>query len=274
MGLGCLVRANFVLWLPFAAVVAAWAYRRVLGTAWIRAHALGVLAGVLLFAAPVAGWVLRNYAVSGRAPVISTLRGQTFYGGNNAVVADDLAYWGYWVFPNSIPGEPPMVELAKTMSEVEVDRYYYGKGREFVKRHAFALPRLLLGKLVRGFVPVPWKPGWGAYALAAFRLCLYAAALAGLWWFGRRAGPAFAVVTLGAAGVALATVLAFYGYVRFTFVLDPYLLPFAGMAVVELFRGGGPLCPPIPDADEENVMSGRGGPLPRGTWRRASVPAD
>jgi hypothetical protein len=43
-------------------------------------------------------------------------------------------------------------------------------------------------------------------------------------------------VTLGAAGVALATVLAFYGYVRFTFVLDPYLLPFAAAAVVELVR--------------------------------------
>jgi len=86
MGLGCLVRANYVLWLPFAAVAAFWGYRRRLSWPWIRRHSLGVLAGVLLFVAPAGSWALRNYAVSGHAPVISTLRGQTFYGGNNGVL--------------------------------------------------------------------------------------------------------------------------------------------------------------------------------------------
>ena len=101
--------------------------------------------------------MVRNYKISGEFPVLSTLRGQTFYGGNNDLVANTWRWWGYWVFPNAIPGETPMVELAEFMSEVDVDAYYTQRGKAWIRAHIAGLPRLALGKLTRAYVPVPWK---------------------------------------------------------------------------------------------------------------------
>jgi hypothetical protein len=114
---------------------------------WIRGAYC--LLFVVLFLAPSLFWAGRNYQVCGHFPVLSTLRGQTFYGGNNPIVANTMDVWGYWIFPDGIPGEKKASELAKTMSEYELDVYYYGRGKDYVKAEWFSMPRLLLGKFVR-----------------------------------------------------------------------------------------------------------------------------
>ncbi len=186
---------------------------------------------ILLFLLPPLLWAGRNYHVCGHFPVLSTLRGQTFYGGNNSVVADTLEYWGYWIFPNSIPGEPTMYELSRTMSEHEVDVYYFNRGVAWVRQHAAAMPRLVLGKLIRAYVPVPWKPSAKSAAVAGCRLALYMLSGIGLclWW--RRLDPAFRVVLVAMVLANALTVVLFWGCARFAFELDPVLIPFAALAL-------------------------------------------
>lgn len=252
LGCSCLVRANFILWIVFVALITgvrwlACRSRRVGGkmhrdtdtTCLIfpgrRQVAIGIL-GVILFVFPVFLWALRNYQVCGHFPVISTLGGAAFYGGNNPVVADTMEYWGYWVFPNRIPGERPMAELAKTMSEYEVDDYYFGKGREYIRQNWFSMPRLLLGKLIRAYVPVPWKPRWGSYAVSAYRLLIYIGAVIGIFVGWKKAGVVYDVSLLAMVLTSLVTVLVFWGYARFAFALEPFLLPFLGVGIVHIMK--------------------------------------
>ena len=224
LGLACLARANFVLWVLFAAagvVLRAWLTREPSLRRWLLQGALAAA----LFLLPSGLWAARNYTVCRHFPVLSTLRGQTFYGGNNAVVADELDNWGYWIFPNSIPGEQTMLDMSRTMSEYEVDEYYFRRGAAYVKRHAFGLPRLLLGKLIRAYVPVPWKPNWGTYAIGLIRLLIYLGAAAGGLALWRRLHPVFRVTLAAMAATNVATVLMFWGCARFAFALEPFLLP-------------------------------------------------
>lgn len=197
----------------------------------------GLLAVVLvfLFVLPPLLWAARNYRVCGHFPVLSTLRGQTFYGGNNAVVADTLEFWGYWVFPNSIPGERPMYELSQTMSEYEVDVYYFNHGVAWIRQHVSAMPRLILGKLVRAYVPVPWKLSAKSAAVSMFRLALYMLSAVGLclWW--RRMDSVLRGVLVAMLLANVLTVAAFWGCARFAFELDPFLIPFAVAGCFALF---------------------------------------
>lgn len=230
LGLACLARTNFLLVGPLA-----------FGIVWVRnrfklAGRTAVLLALsfVLFALPSGLWAVRNYRVCGDFPVFTTLRGQTIYGGNNAVVADTLTYWGYWVFPDVIPGEKTMCELSRSLSEYEVDCYYTGKAKQFVAANKLAMPRLWLGKLIRAYVPIPWKPGLGSYAVAAVRWILYATAVAGLFLAWRRLGGMYRAILAAMVLANLATVLIFYGYSRFAFELDPFLLPLSAWALVSV----------------------------------------
>jgi hypothetical protein len=231
MGLAVLTRANFLLW-GFAFCGFLLIRSLFSRTFSLRATAL-VGVGLLLFLAPVSIWVARNYRVSGKFPVVSTVRGQTFYGGNNEVVANNLSQWGYWVFPDRIPGETPMRELASTMSEYEVDAYYYAKGQAYVQKHLCAMPRLWLGKLLRGYGPIPWNPSLGGYAQGLFRGSLFILALIGCVLARTRvfSFPSLGVMSLVAVNVL--TMLVFWGSPRFSLAIEPFLIPFAVFALLK-----------------------------------------
>ncbi|MDA0578700.1 MAG: hypothetical protein O3B24_11455, partial [Verrucomicrobia bacterium] len=229
LGLSCLVRANFVSWLLFFGAGVAWWTLR--GGLWRRpAWWALMLAGALLFTVPALAWAARNYRVCGAFPVLSTLRGQTFYGGNNALTAEHLKHWGYWVFPNAIPGETTLYELSRTMRELEVDVYYYEQGRAYLREHPARIPGLMIGKLIRAYVPVPWHWTPSTVAMAVVRLVLYALIIVGLCraW---RSTPRPYPLMLGAMALTnLMMVLTFYGYSRFAFALEPFAMPFAAVA--------------------------------------------
>ena len=171
-GLSCLVRQFFVLF-PFC-ILALMLLRRLTSRESPSPFTVrGLVIGGLLFMVPVVAWCYRNYTVTGHAPVLSTLRGETFYGSNNPVVANDLLAWGYWIMPDKIPGEARKEDLARTMTDFELDRYYFQKGMHYLRSNWFGLPRHLVGKLVRGYVPVPWVPRWESYISFSFRMLLY-----------------------------------------------------------------------------------------------------
>jgi hypothetical protein len=232
-GLACLIRVSFVLWLSFFVLIIYFNNtsmpRQFMGMK--NSHKIQVLClvtfSLALFLAPTFMWACRNYAVSGKFPVLSTLRGQTFYGGNNAVVMHERAYWGYWVFPNRIPGETKLADLSRTMSEVEVDRYYFRKGLEYVRGNIPHMPVLLIGKLVRAYVPVPWKLSIGTGILSAYRWGLYILAGTGILWIWKRSDPAYRMALSAMVYANIATVLIFWGCARFSFEIEPFLIPFS-----------------------------------------------
>jgi hypothetical protein len=180
--------------------------------------------------------VVRNYSLSGE-PILSTIEGETLYGANNEFVANNLAYWGYWVFPNEIPGEIPKNVLAKSMSERGNDLYYHRKGMAFLKSHVRDLPRLELGKLIRSFVPVPWVPNTATDAVFFVRGLLYLGVLLSLRTLYRM-DERYRLIVSGKFLVLLVTVLIYYGTYRFTFCVEVFLIP---AVVVWFFRWIGTL---------------------------------
>jgi len=232
LGLACLVRANFILF-PVFLGFAVFSLRSSVSclrsaVCSLRSAVFPRLLALLLFYLPISVWVVRNAVVSGDFPVISTLRGQTFYGGNNPVVANRLDDWGYWVFPNAVEGEIPLSELSKTMGELDVDRYYMRKGMAYISGHFFEMPRLLLGKLIRAYVPLPWKPGVLPYAAGLYRLLVNLLGLLGLYLCWRRC-PRWLPLAAALLLTNIATVLVFWGCGRFAMEAEPLvLLPFAG----------------------------------------------
>jgi len=177
----------------------------------------------VVFALPPAFWIIRNYEVSGAFPLLNAMEGETFYGANNAVVASDLDEWGYWVFPDLIPGEVPKQVLGKRMTEAELNRYYENKGMAFVRSHLIAYPRLTLGKLIRGFLPMPWVPRVTTYLASLPRLLLY---IAFFWSLRSRiiSNATFALLMIALLLVTIVTTVIFYGNSRFTLCLEPYMI--------------------------------------------------
>lgn len=228
LGAAAMVRLNFVI-LPVALIA---------GYSVMASHLhfntrkciIWMLAG-FLFSAPALLWSFRNYSVCSEFPVLSSLKGQTFYGGNNDVVASFGGNWGYWVFPDSIPGEAPMRELSRKMTEREVDRYYMEKGREHVKRNLIRMPLHCAGKLIRAYIPLPWKWTKGLIILNLYRLSLYVLVTASLWNNWKKLTASYQLFAGGMLLVNTITVLAFWGSSRFTFGIEPIFLPLAAIGL-------------------------------------------
>lgn len=230
LGCSCLVRANFIVFIIFMALISVWSWRM------DRRHfpsrsILWMSFYVVLFLGPTFLWTLRNYTVCGHFPVVSTLRGHTFYGGNNQIVANSLDWWGYWIFPDAIPGEKTISELSETMSEYEVDEYYFEKGKQYILENWFYMPRLLLGKIIRAYVPVPFKPTWQTYIASLYRWFLYVGLIIGMLIGWRESNKVYRVCLISFALVNLLTVLVFWGYFRFAFVLETFLFPYFALGV-------------------------------------------
>jgi hypothetical protein len=229
LGLGVLARSNFVI-LPFVFAFVAIVWRPAYLRHWKRMAVLS-----LAFLLPASVWILRNYLVSGVLPVLNPLEGETLYGGNNSIVANDLSEWGYWVFPDRIPLEIPKQQLAKRMNEAELNRYYMEKALTYMRQHWFAYPRLILGKLIRGFVPVPWLPRFDSYMASLLRWCLYGAFLWAACSHILR-NECYALLLVAVLIVTLITTMLCYGTYRFTFCIEVYLIPCVGVFLVERWR--------------------------------------
>lgn len=236
LGLSVLVRPNFLLFPPMVAGAALLLYVWGEERREVMKNIVTFLICSAVFFMPAGWWMVRNYQISGKFPVVSTIRGETFYGGNNFFVADNLSHWGYWIFPDDIPGETPKGELAQRMNEIELDEYYFNKGKQYLRENWLSSPRLFLGKLVRAYVPVPWKPSMGSYVTNLLRVLLYLAFFAtwGIW--SRRLPSLWHTVLLGMMLVNLATVLVFYGTARFTYCVEPFMLPAAFLGALVMFE--------------------------------------
>jgi hypothetical protein len=216
-GLAVLARSNFVI-LPFTAIPVGLFWRPLAHLSWKRALILS-----LAFLTPAALWTLRNYWVSGEFPILNGMEGEALYGSNNVVAATNLDSWGDWVFPDMIPGETPKQQLGKQMGEAQLDRYYRREAVAYFRATWRSYPRLILGKVIRGFIPVPWKASKVSYLIQLSRLSLYV-----ILFLAVRDGVVrndlFTIVLIGMLLATLITTVLFYGSFRFNFCFEPLLL--------------------------------------------------
>lgn len=227
LGLMPLVRPNFVL-LPACIALAAWLlFRHRIPWSSLPYRALAI--ACVLFSVPSGAWITRNYLITGRFPFLSALEGEGLYGSYNVLTARELEYWGYWVFPNLIPQEVPKQTLAKHMSELALNDYYHRKGVAYIREHWQELPRLILGRLIRGFVPIPWKPLLPSYVVFAFRAALYITFLICIRSALRSIPVEFGVVVIGSILCVLTTTILYYGTYRFAYPIESMLLPFSAI---------------------------------------------
>lgn len=229
-GISVLARSNYVL-MPVALVM----LLVLLRPKALVANGRPLMLGCAAFAVFPALWIVRNYHVSGYFPVLSAMEGETLYGGNNARVANDLSVWGYWVMPDQIPGEITKRELSRTRSELELNKYYHDRAIEFIRSNKSAMPRLILGKLIRGFVPIPWVPLAASYVAFGFRALVYAGFIAALFYH-RKFEAQYALMVAAMFVVTLLTTVIYYGTFRFTFCVEPFLFPFILAALVDAVR--------------------------------------
>jgi hypothetical protein len=110
------------------------------------------------------------------------------------------------------------------------------KGIAYIRSHWYALPRLVLGKLVRAYVPVPWEPQRRYYVAFAFRLALYLVAVLTLRFWRPVVSGDYKVYLLATFLVSLATTVWFYGSYRFTYCFEVFLVPVAAIGLHEAVR--------------------------------------
>jgi hypothetical protein len=228
-GLAALVRPNFVL-MPVAFVLLAlllpgsrgeFCEKMLRGKTGVR---LAVL--VVIVFLPALAWTLRNYSLTGRFPVLSSLEGETLYGANNEVVANNLTAWGYWIVPDQIPGEMHKADLARGRTDMDLTDYYHHRAIEWIKHHLSALPRLLLGKLIRAFVPMPWLPVAGTWLAFSYRFLLDVLYLSLVRWWWPEISRLYLLLCLAMLLVLLFTTVLYYGSFRFTHVsLEVFFVP-------------------------------------------------
>lgn len=260
LGLGCLVRPEFLLFAPLAAAALALAGRG-LAAAAASPRALAALFA-LGAAVPLAASGARNALVSGDFVLVSHHGGISFYMGNNESTD------GTYRPPPFFQGTPEAIDqrdsrrfaerdAGRPLAASEVDRYWFAKAVDFIRAHPAAYARLVARKLALywGSYEIPLNASWDFFR--RYSPILSGAALT----FGLLAP--LAVVGAGAAARArnrrallpalfvaanMAAVVAFFVCDRYRLPAVPFLAVFAaaGLArIAELARarrgGAGPL---------------------------------
>ncbi len=236
LGLAALVRPNFVLiGLPIAAGVLWLGRKAIVSSAFLAA--IFVVASMV----PLSPWVVRNAIVFHSFPILGAGGGETLYGGNNDVAATRGGRLeGYLVLPGDLPGERSLLELASTMNEVEVDRYYVKRGREWIAKNLKILPRHIMVKLKRAYVPISPSRGKEVMIANTYRGLIDLLAIGGVWlllWRGGRICP-MAVISLTSVFIAhIVLVAMFCGLNRFALPSEILLVIPAGYMVAAIGRG-------------------------------------
>ena len=242
IGLGPLVRPNFVIVPPlFVALAIGYAFFR--REPLPRATLIRMALALALSLAPTGVWLARNYALTGRFPLLTTFYGEAFYGSNNDGTATALEYWGGWVFPDYIPGETPKKDLAMRLkSDVALNDYYLAQGKAWMRSHWTAVPRLMLGKMVRSLALLPWSPSspWQEWFAFSSRLPLFVLLLATirLWWRAMDRNYMFFLAALGISHIM--TTLLIDGQLRYSFCFfELFTIPCAALGLDRWLKNRG-----------------------------------
>jgi 4-amino-4-deoxy-L-arabinose transferase-like glycosyltransferase len=241
-GLAALTKPWALLLLP---PLFAWWLRRQTGRAGLHL----VAAALVSACAVITPWVVRNSLVQGDLVFVSTNDGSNFLQGNNSCVAEYLrrGWDAQWV--ECLPTPPP------GMSELELNRWYWQQGLDYLKQNPGDWPRLLGMKFRTLWNPeiLPSSLPPGA-ASSADPVQLYNTPLFNL---SRRVDVIYftPLLVLGGVGLFLAlkrgmdilplaavflvvtlTYLVFHPSTRYRSPADPFLFILAAIPIVEFWR--------------------------------------
>ncbi len=227
-----LTRGNVVLLLPLLLI---WG----LGQFWGHSRTLAwALAIPLVAVATLVPWTARNYQVFGSFVPLSTGSGDVLLGSNNRVVASDLKYYGYWVYPDELPEY--RFQLEATNDELVRDRLESRLAVEWIKNNPDKWWYLLHSKFRRLWTPflqpqsprlfrfgtlVSWGPVLAVFALAFFPTLIQ---------FLNQKHPAWLIHVVIVSVVLNAIV--FWGSSRFRYPIEGLCLILASTGLVGMVR--------------------------------------
>lgn len=224
-GMAAATRANFIIFpIIFLSFIG---FGKIIRRKYINIDLRKSIIYVTFFFIPILPWLIRNYFLSGHFPIISTTKGETLYGAYNDVVSEDLSKWGYWVMPDLIPGQEKKENLVMYYDEVGLNNYYQEQSITWIKQNYQKLPRLMLGRLVRAYMPIPWSSGIEVFYAFFYRFILIVGFIMS-FLFVNRLKTRYNFLLLVFVAINLITTLIFYGNARFSFTLEVFYIPYAG----------------------------------------------
>ena len=188
------------------------------------------------FLAVIVPWTIRNWQVHGRAVLVATNGGSTFYGGNNGRVLAEPRYWGYWLSTVELPHR----ELIEAVpDEVSHDGVEWRLGAEWLREHWEYIPLLGLFKLVRLWIwPPDFDAGYRLLRLVGYVPFWAAFSLGFLLSIRDRRYWTFPWVVIHAPVLAtILTALVFWGCPRFRDVNVPSLMLYCVLALQDAGSG-------------------------------------
>jgi 4-amino-4-deoxy-L-arabinose transferase-like glycosyltransferase len=203
-----------------------------------RFRLLPRLTFTLAFFACIVPWTVRNQYVHGRFVLVATNGGSTFYGGNNERVAHEFRQLGSWISTTELPRRD-WIDAAPT--EVEHDKREWKLGLDWLREHPGAIPLLCIYKVARLGLWLPdfdggsrWYFGMRIVGYAPFLFLI----IAGMVMCIRRRDywSADWLIVHGTLLTTLATALLFWGSPRFRDANMPFLMLYAALGGVTLWR--------------------------------------
>ena len=194
-----------------------------------------LLAGLLLVILP---WTIRNVVVLERFSLISTNGGSTFWGANNAIVAERGPKWGSWISTTHVDRELKEKEVWSLPNEVDQDRKEWQLGLRFVRENPGKIPMLLAGKFYRLLKPFPDSANKIYRVITGLAwIGLFPVSLIGMVLVARQPDLRRRFLPVSAQLLALlATTAVFYGSERFRMPYEPFLAIYAAVALSALVR--------------------------------------
>lgn len=192
---------------------------------------LGFILSLTLVLSP---WVIRNYQRLHAFVPLTTHGGATFWDANNPESLRDPAKTGLasvWVMPGKVVKQEGDKEIL--LSEVEGDRYLFKKGLlfwwELLREDPLALGYLFLRKALAAFSLHGGKSIFELFGCALAYLILVPLGLLRSFRLERRPTLLYSVILQ-----YLLCSLVFFGRAKYRVVIEPYLVVFILLGILEL----------------------------------------
>jgi 4-amino-4-deoxy-L-arabinose transferase-like glycosyltransferase len=244
LAVAVLLRQVVLLVVP---VVLAWSVWRVRhrragqGAAWQDGWRAGVAVAVAVLALAIAPWTVRNYLAFHEFVPLNTNAGFAFYWGNHPIHGTEFIP----ILPAPVYGQLIPDEL-KGLNEAQLDKALLRRGMGFVADDPARYAMLSLSRVSEYFRFWPSRDAGAASNAArvlSFGLCLpfFVAGLVTSWTRGPRdvgeasADRADVVLVVGFALVYSMVHFLSWTLVRYRLPVDALMVPFAALAMVQLY---------------------------------------
>jgi 4-amino-4-deoxy-L-arabinose transferase-like glycosyltransferase len=227
-GMAILTMPQIILALPIGAFAIAIAWMWMPKSQW-RLTAKQVMCQVVLALAVVSPWVVRNAIVMDH-PTLANTSGKTLWESHNEVTMLNPSWSGQSIRLDYL--EETYSKLP--VDEVEADREAWNRGMASIREHRSQLPAVITAKLGRFLSPIKDTPNTMVKLSFAVAWILTIPFIGiGVWQTIKRNRTATFVALIPVA-ITFATVIIFYGSVRFRDSLAPLFIAATGVGITHV----------------------------------------